>query len=222
MSMKRFGKALVLLMAVSGLAALCVAQTAQKPKFEVASIKPHLPSDRRPHALIVHGDRALVTNHTLKQLVLLAYSPRREPMLEPLLAGDPAWAATERFDIEAKASNDAITMEQLHLMLQALLADRFQLTLHRELREEPVYDLVVIKPGNMKLSEDQSPPVLPPLSPESNRGELRAWLLTRRVVGCVARQCRRPQSLHCYRRPWTDRLLTRRGWRACSICKCWS
>jgi len=35
-------------------------------------------------------------------------------------------------------------------MLQTLLAERFQLSLHRELREMPVYDLIVTKPGKMK------------------------------------------------------------------------
>ncbi len=43
-------------------------------------------------------------------------------------------------------------------MLQSLLEDRFQLRLHHETRELPVYDLVVAKPGKMKLSEDQTPP----------------------------------------------------------------
>ena|SRR5215831_1824111 len=76
MCMRTIGKALVLAMALSGIAALSVAQTVQKPEFEVASIKPHLPSDRRPNAVITHSNRVLVTNHTLRQLVLLAYSPR--------------------------------------------------------------------------------------------------------------------------------------------------
>ena len=49
-------------------------------------------------------------------------------------------------------------------MLQTLLAERFQLSLHRELREMPVYDLIVTKPGKMKLSEDQSLPVPPPVT----------------------------------------------------------
>lgn len=161
----RIGKALMLAVAVSGVAALSAAQRAEKPAFDVASIKPGLPSDFRPRAVIARGDRVLVTNHTLRQLVLLAYSPvtvRPEPMLDQLLAGDPQWAATDRFDIEAKTSEGSITMEQLHLMLQTLLADRFQLSLHRELREMSVYDLIVTKPGKMKLSEDQSQPVLPP------------------------------------------------------------
>ena len=187
--------------------------------FEVASIKPHLASDRRPTAVITRGSRILLTNYTLRGLVLLAYSPRTEPMLDQFLAGSPAWAATDRFDIEAKASEGSITKEQLNLMLQTLLSDRFQLSLHRELREIPVYDLVVRNPGKMKLSGDQSAPVLPPLSASvrwsaelgRNRGVLRAWLLTPRAFRCMVQQCRCPQSPRFYRRSWTDQLLIRQG-----------
>lgn len=162
--MKRISLRFIAAVATIAMATIVAAQTpaGQKPKFEVASIKPHLPSDRRPNAVIARGDRVLLTNHSLRQLVLLAYSPRTERMLDQLLAGGPGWAATERFDIEAKAPHDSITMEQLHGMLQTLLADRFQLSLHPELREMSVYNLVVTNSGRMKLSEDQSPPVLPP------------------------------------------------------------
>ncbi len=116
--------------------------------------------------------------------MLLAYSPRTEPMLDQFLAGSPAWAATDRFDIEAKASEGSITKEQLNLMLQTLLADRFQLSLHRELREIPVYDVVVTKPGKMKLSEDQSAPVLPPI-PASVRWSAMAGTQPRGASGMV-------------------------------------
>jgi uncharacterized protein (TIGR03435 family) len=167
MRIRAIGKALLLAMAVSGIAALSVAQTAESPAFEVASIKQHLPSDRLPTARAIRGDRVIARNYTLRGLVRLAYSARKEPLLEQLLAGGPAWAATERFDIEAKASDGPPTMEQLHVMLQTLLADRFQLSFHRELREMAVYDLIVSKPEKLKLSEDQSPPVTPPPAPAS-------------------------------------------------------
>jgi uncharacterized protein (TIGR03435 family) len=73
------------------------------------------------------------------------------------ISGGPAWLGTERFDIEAKM--DAATADALaklnpgqralaqQKMLQALLADRFQLTVHRETRELLVYNLIVAKSG---------------------------------------------------------------------------
>ena len=54
----------------------------------------------------------------------------------------PSWIRTERYDIIAKAP-DNTPKEQISLMLQALLLERFQLKLHREQRDMPVYDLIV-------------------------------------------------------------------------------
>jgi uncharacterized protein (TIGR03435 family) len=76
------------------------------------------------------------------------------------ISGGPGWLNSEKFDIEAKADDSSIaepwklSEEQRKLaqdrskrMLQALLADRFKLTLHRETKELPVYALVVAKNG---------------------------------------------------------------------------
>jgi uncharacterized protein (TIGR03435 family) len=54
------------------------------------------------------------------------------------------------FDIQARAgaSTSEPTREQVLKMIQALLADRFHLTLHRETRELPIYALVVGKNGS--------------------------------------------------------------------------
>ncbi len=85
----------------------------------------------------------------------------------------PAWLDTERFDIVAKVPQGA-TKDDVKLMLQNLLADRFKLTLHREKKDMPMYALLVAKNGP-KLKE--SPPDDPnandaapaPLDP--NRGD---------------------------------------------------
>ena len=78
------------------------------------------------------------------------------------ISGGPSWLTSERFDIEAKM--DAATADALaklskdqrvvaqQQMLQALLADRFQLTVHRETKELPIYTLVIAK-GGPKLRE---------------------------------------------------------------------
>ena len=77
---------------------------------------------------------------------------------------------SDRYDIDAKAdcSGGTLTREQLQLMIQSMLQDRFQLKSHMETRELPIYNLVVAKDGpKMKKSEDQTaPPFLaggPPL-----------------------------------------------------------
>jgi uncharacterized protein (TIGR03435 family) len=72
----------------------------------------------------------------------------------------PEWAATDRFDVQAKAGDGrAVPQRELQAMTQALLEDRFQLKTHREMRELPVYSFVVAKSGvKMKKSADQTPP----------------------------------------------------------------
>jgi uncharacterized protein (TIGR03435 family) len=73
-----------------------------------------------------------------------------------VLAG-PKWIDTARFDIVAKADDaetakmqkmsDADWVKARNRMLQSLLAERFQLKLHRETRVLPIYALVVVKSG---------------------------------------------------------------------------
>ncbi len=63
------------------------------------------------------------------------------------VSGGPAWAASDRFNIDA-TTDSAATFDQMRPMLQKLLEDRFQMTLHRESKEFPVYELVVAKGGS--------------------------------------------------------------------------
>jgi len=66
------------------------------------------------------------------------------------LAG-PGWLDNARFDFMAKIP-PGTTKAALRIMLQNLLADRFKLTIHREKKEMPVYELTVARNGS-KLSE---------------------------------------------------------------------
>ena len=65
------------------------------------------------------------------------------------IAGGPGWATSDRYDIGATIDGSA-TLERRRLMLQTLLEDRFQLILHRQSKELPVYELVTAK-GGIKL-----------------------------------------------------------------------
>jgi uncharacterized protein (TIGR03435 family) len=72
---------------------------------------------------------------------------------------------SDRYDVQAKAdcSGGRIPRDQLQLMVQSLLEDRFKLKAHMETRELPVYELVVGKDGSkIKRAADQTPAV-PPL-----------------------------------------------------------
>ena len=90
------------------------------------------------------------------------------------ITGGPDWLNNQSYDIEAKADH-AYSIDDLHVMFQNLLADRFNLKFHKEVREGPVYALVLDKSGP-KLKVNDSPqdfkiPFSPaPITPSSGPG----------------------------------------------------
>src|SRR5712692_169786 len=121
-------------------------------KFEVASLKPSQPGGRgggiRPAP---GGERYVATNVPLKLLIWVAYRIKADQVV-----GGPGWIETDLYDMNAKAERPS-SIEELHIMLQDLLADRFKLRFHHETRELPVYALMVDKAGpKLKAHEAQS------------------------------------------------------------------
>lgn len=68
------------------------------------------------------------------------------------IEGAPGWLDSDGYDIEA-AAGGAHTLDELHSMFRNLLAGRFHLTLHKEIRPGPVYVLAV-DPGGSKMHPD--------------------------------------------------------------------
>src|SRR5512143_1579224 len=132
------------LLAGSGLTALIALMLhAQALSFEVASIKPHPGAVTFSADPMVRGSRVTGTACTLLDMITSAYGIRYDQV-----SGGTGWIASDRFDIDAKAPGDAPpTADQAHRMMQALLADRFQLKVHREMKEVPAYALVVGRNG---------------------------------------------------------------------------
>jgi uncharacterized protein (TIGR03435 family) len=60
----------------------------------------------------------------------------------------PKWAVDDRFDIIARAESNDPSRDDLRLMLRSLLEDRFQLRVHREIRQLPVYGLDLVRAGS--------------------------------------------------------------------------
>jgi uncharacterized protein (TIGR03435 family) len=143
--------------AVIVMAGMAAGQSAAPPAFEVATIKQHVFAGAGGGRLgmSISGSRVMVSTLTLKNLISTAYNVKTYQ-----ISGEPSWAgdSATAFDVEAEAGGTP-TMDQARLMLQALLADRFQLKLHRETKELPVYDLVVAKNGpKMKESAADATP----------------------------------------------------------------
>jgi uncharacterized protein (TIGR03435 family) len=146
-----------------------IAQSESRPEFEVASIKPAAPGSRGMFIRNSPGGRVNVTNMTLKELIVIAY--RIQPFQ---ISGGPSWFDSVHYDINAKAETTP-KQGELPLMLQALLADRFQLTIQRETKDMPVYALVLAKkdgklgPGLVESREGSCTafdPAKPPPLPE--------------------------------------------------------
>ena len=106
------------------------------------------------------GGRFTATNATLKMLINVAYKIRNYE-----LSGGPAWLESEHYDVNAKAEGNP-TQDQMFLMLQKMLEDRFKLKLHRETKELPVYALLVAKNGpKLKKSSDSDCVAIDPNKP---------------------------------------------------------
>ena len=125
--------------------------------FEVASIKPSDPVGGGSQIGITPGGVFTAKNVTLKALISQAWEVR-----DFQISGGPGWLDAEKYDIVAKGGASGVSEDEIRKMtedqrnafkarfqlrVQSLLSDRFQLKVHRETKELPVYVLVVGKNG---------------------------------------------------------------------------
>jgi uncharacterized protein (TIGR03435 family) len=113
---------------------------AQSPEFEVASIKVNRTGSGGSNFRGLRNGKLSATNVSLLMLLQSAYD-----LGGPRIIG-PAWLDEDRYDVEAK-SPEGVPDSQVMPMLQALLKDRFRVSVHRETREMPVYEMIVAKDG---------------------------------------------------------------------------
>jgi uncharacterized protein (TIGR03435 family) len=127
---------------------------AAPPSFDVASIRANTTSSDGHHH--IYNDPAeshfRAVNLSIKDLIQFAYG-----LPDSQILGGPAWLDSAMYDIDAKS--DASADAQLHalpasearrqkqLMVQALLAERFQLKTHQETRQLPLFNLVLARDG---------------------------------------------------------------------------
>jgi uncharacterized protein (TIGR03435 family) len=148
------------LMIVAMLPGVAFAQSIEKlPEFEAASILPYITDlaqvgpgvvDARMPNLNVNRSRIVdIVNLNMQNLVMLAYGVGGSQITAPW-RGDTEWTNL-RFSIVAKVP-DGADKKDVPLMLQALLAERFHLVLHREQKTTAVYALEIGK-GPLKLQE---------------------------------------------------------------------
>jgi len=130
------------------------AQSAAKPAFEVASIRPAAPMQPGQGGAGLRVDKAQVriSNLSLRDYVSMAYRVKLYQVT------GPDWISSARFDIAATLAPDADT-NKIPEMLQALLEERFQIKTHRDKKELPVYTVQVARDG-LKIKESAADPSL--------------------------------------------------------------
>jgi len=153
-------RTLALAGSIAGGAALA-AQAPQPPQepaggwaFEVASIKPNNSGDGRVLMQMQPG-QFRATNITLRLLIRNAYQ-----LQDFQISGGPSWMASDHYDLIAKMPDGfqpppgppppGSGPGPLQLMLRALLAERFKLTVHNETKDSSIYALIVAR-GDAKL-----------------------------------------------------------------------
>jgi uncharacterized protein (TIGR03435 family) len=158
-------------------------QPESPPRFEVVSVKPRVLAGGRgpanaPKTTIDPGMVSMAVT-TAAALVEFAYACKSSRQV----VGGPDWLYRERYDVIARTTHPA-TRDQQRLMMQALLADRFQLACHRETREVPGYALL---PGKkLKITRAAGLPateLVPPM--HSRRGDDPIFTYTEKDVSMV-------------------------------------
>lgn len=146
--------------------------------FDVVSVKPVVPGSQLSFSVPVGNSTVRVAflyapdgvhwaRTTVSSLIRAAYGNLVSLSMDDGVTGLPDWAKTERFEVQGKMSDAQAAAfaklgkneqnEQREVMLRALLADRFQLKVHREPKQVPDYELVVAK-GGLKIKESETNP----------------------------------------------------------------
>jgi uncharacterized protein (TIGR03435 family) len=113
-----------------------------KPKFDVVTVKPSDP-DRPGKLFTVRGRQVMTIDTNLNDLITFAYSLHPKQIVDA-----PAWFGTDKFDVDGVPDVDGRpSPQQMKMLIQDVLAQRFGLTFHHDQRELSVYALTVGKDG---------------------------------------------------------------------------
>lgn len=136
------------------------------PSFDVVSVRPTNPNQDRSDGS-VSPDSYRAERTTINQVIAYAFGLGYDKEL----ANAPSWTTNEHFDIQGKLDDDQVASlrklrrddrdEQMRLMVQSMLVERFHLTYHFETRELPVYLLGVAKGGLKCRRDTTSKPAIP-------------------------------------------------------------
>jgi uncharacterized protein (TIGR03435 family) len=133
------------------LAASIAFAQAPAPSFEVASVKSATPGETGGRIQFLPGGRFVVSNVALTYIIQRIYDVRAYQLVgAPSMMAILADGYNARYEIQANGDESA-TEAEFREMAKALLAERFQLKVHKEIRDLPVYALIPAK-GGVKLA----------------------------------------------------------------------
>jgi uncharacterized protein (TIGR03435 family) len=146
------------------------AQTPPAPAFEVASIRAAAPLDpqkimagKMHVGMSIDGQRVDIGFVSIADMIRIAYK------VKPYQVTGPDWMSSQRFDVIGKIP-EGVSKDLVPEMLQALLVERFKLTIHRDTKEHSTYALIVGK-GGPKMKEAEPDPPPPPPNPDAPPAE---------------------------------------------------
>lgn len=128
-----------LVLGITVFGVVLLAQSVQ-PAFDVATVRPRNAGNGVEAGTTTYP-RRYHSIGSLRSLIGAAYGVQ-----DHQISGGPAWVNTELFQIDGMTAGPT-PLDRMLLMLQTLLAERFQLTLRRERKEVPIYALVVARNG---------------------------------------------------------------------------
>jgi uncharacterized protein (TIGR03435 family) len=135
------------------------------PSFAVATIKPNDTGATSMQALIIDGRAFKTRASSLEDLIAFSYNVESKQIIN-----GPAWISSDRYDIEAVPDVEGEpNPEQVRSMIRKLLADRFQLKIHKDTREMSAFVLEAEKSG-AKIAHTQSNGALPGLFLHPGKG----------------------------------------------------
>ncbi len=127
------------------------AQSTEAPRFDAADVHIRAHSNNPAPFMsggVLRAGRYDLRNATMLDLIATAYAVTDSDTI----LGGPNWLERDRFDIAAKAPNGT-SPDTLKLMMQQLLAERFKLAIHKDMRPMSGFALTVGKSGKPKMKE---------------------------------------------------------------------
>jgi uncharacterized protein (TIGR03435 family) len=160
---------LAVVLFTASVAARAQSPGSEGPAFEVATVRENKSAETRSRIEVLPSGQFNAINMTLRQIVSMVYPTDGGRFRHAdQLVGTPGWFDSARFDIIAKtdarggdsnkpgftaSAADREAVERVRLMMKGLLAERFKLRVHQEIRQLPIYELVPLK-GTGELGPD--------------------------------------------------------------------